>query len=137
MFLPDFEHPEVVMITDVPMLASLRMRRLGRQWARLNLGIDGKRAMARYQLAATELAMACNRNSFGRTTEEAYARHRDDSLELMRAAAAIVRCREQLYQPPWIGPDDASVFVASGTTVGPPSPPSPASPPTWPRRPQS
>ena len=73
------------------MLASLRMRRLGRQWARLNLGVDGKRAMAQYQLAATELAMACNRNSFGRTTEEAYARHRDDSLDLMRAAAAIVR----------------------------------------------
>jgi RsiW-degrading membrane proteinase PrsW (M82 family) len=130
MFLPDFEHPEVVMVTDVPMLASLRMRRLGRQWARLNLGIDGKRAMAQYQLAATELAMACNRNSFGRTTQEAYARHRDDSLELMRAAAAIVRCREQLYQPPWIGPDDASVFVA-GTAVGP------ASPPTWPLRPNS
>ena len=129
MFLPDFEHPEVVMMTDVPMLASLRMRRLGRQWARLNLGVDGKRAMARYQLAATELAMACNRNSFGRTTAEAYARHRDDSVELMRAAAAIVRCREQLYQPPWIGPDDASVFVA-GTAVRPPSPPS------WPHRPQ-
>ena len=96
MFLPDFEHPEVVMVTDVRMLASLRMRRLGRQWARLNLGVDGKRAMARYQLAATELAMACNRNSFGRTTEEAYARHRDDSLDLMRAAAAIVRRHEQL-----------------------------------------
>ena len=110
MFLPGFEHPEVVMMTDVPMLASLRMRRLGRQWARLNLGVDGKRAMAQYQLAATELAMACNRNSFGRTTEEAYARHRDDSLDLMRAAAAIVRCHEQLYQPPWIGPDDPSVF---------------------------
>ncbi len=129
MFLPDFEHPEVVMVTDVRMLASLRMRRLGRQWARLNLGVDGKRAMAQYQLAATELAMACNRNSFGRTTEEAYARHRDDSLDLMRAAAAIVRGSEQLYQPPWIGPDDPSVFVA-GTAVGP------QSRPTWPRRPQ-
>jgi RsiW-degrading membrane proteinase PrsW (M82 family) len=126
MFLPDFEHPEVVMVTDVRMLASLRMRRLGRQWARLNLGVDGKRAMAQYQLAATELAMACNRNSFGRTTEEAYARHRDDSLDLMRAAAAIVRRHEQLYQPPWIGPDDTSVFVV--TTEPPP-------PPTWPRRP--
>jgi protease PrsW len=126
MFLPDFEHPEVVMVTDVRMLASLRMRRLGRQWARLNLGVDGKRAMARYQLAATELAMACNRNSFGRTTEEAYVRHRDDSLELMRAAAAIVRRHEQLLQPPWIGPDDASVFVVNTE---------PPSPPTWPRRP--
>ena len=130
MFLPGFEHPDVVMVTDVRMLASLRMRRLGRQWARLNLGIEGKRAMAQYQLAATELAMACNRNNFGRTTEEAYARHRDDSLDLMRAAAAIVRRHEQLYQPPWIGPDDVSVFVASTAARR-------ASPPTWPRRPDS
>ena len=44
--------------------------------------------MARYQLAATELAMACRRKRLGQTTEEAYARHRDDSLTLMRAAAA-------------------------------------------------
>src|ERR1700678_3127094 len=102
------------------------MRRLGRQWARLNLGLDGKRAMARYQLAATELAMACNRNRFGRTTDEAFARHRDDSLDLMRAAAAIVRLQEQLYPPPWLGPDDLSVFVAPA--VGPPTT-------TWPRRP--
>jgi RsiW-degrading membrane proteinase PrsW (M82 family) len=131
MFLPDFEHPEVVMVTDVRMLASLRMRRLGRQWARLNVGVDGKRAMAQYQLAATELAMACNRNSFGRTTDEAYARHRDDSLDLMRAAAAIVRGREQLHQPPWIGPDDASVFVAGSAAV-------PRTPPTtWPNRPEA
>jgi protease PrsW len=127
MFLPDFEHPEVVMVTDVRMLTSLRMRRLGREWARLNLGVAGKRAMTQYQLAATELAMACNRNSFGRTTDEAYARHRDDSLDLMRAAAAIVRRHEQLYQPPWIGPDDASVFVVS---TGPPPPPT-----AWPNRP--
>jgi protease PrsW len=127
MFLPGFEDPEVVMVTDVRMLASLRMRRLGRQWARLNLGLDGKRAMAQYQLAATELAMACNRNSFGRTTTEAYAKHRDDSLDLMRAAAAIVRRQEQLYPPPWLGPDDLSVFVARA--VGPPRPM------TWPRPP--
>jgi protease PrsW len=129
MFLPGFEDPEVVMVTDVGMLASLRMRRLGRHWARLNLGIDGKRAMAQYQLAATELAMACNRNSFGRTTEEAYVKHRDDSLDLMRAAAAIVRLQEQLYPPPWLGPDDLSAFVEPA--VGPP----PTT--TWPRRPGS
>jgi RsiW-degrading membrane proteinase PrsW (M82 family) len=128
MFLPDFEHPEVVMVTDVRLLASLRMRRLGRQWARLNLGLAGKRAMTQYQLAATELAMACNRNSFGRTTDEAYAKHRDDSVNLMRAAAAIVRLQEQLYPPPWLGPDDVSVFVARA--VGP------APPTTWPRRPE-
>ncbi len=125
MFLPGFEHPEVVMVSDVPMLASLRLRRLGRHWARLNLGINGKRAMAQYQLAATELAMACNRNRFGRTTPEAYIKHRDDSLQLMRAAAAIVREQEHLYPPPWIGPDDLSVFVISSI------PPPPV--PIWPQ----
>jgi RsiW-degrading membrane proteinase PrsW (M82 family) len=127
MFLPGFEDPEVVMVTDVRMLASLRMRRLGRQWARLNLGLAGQRAMAEYQLAATELAMACNRNSFGRTTTEAYVKHRDDSVSLMRAAAAIVRRQEQLYPPPWLGPDDVSVFVARARGPAPPT--------TWPRRP--
>jgi RsiW-degrading membrane proteinase PrsW (M82 family) len=111
-FLPDFEHPEVVTADDIRMLASLRWRRLGRHWARLNLGLNGRRAMAQYQLAATELAMACRRKSLGQTTQDAYVRHRDDSLTLMRAAAAIVRDQEQLYPPPWIAPDAPSVFVA-------------------------
>jgi protease PrsW len=110
-FLPDFEHPEVVTVHDIPMLASLRWRRLGRQWARLNLGVGGRRAMAQYQLAATELAVACHRKSLGQTSPEAYTRHRDDSLTLMRDAAAIVRACEQLYPPPWLGPGDPSVFV--------------------------
>jgi protease PrsW len=111
-FLPDFEDPEVVTIQDIRMLRSLRLRRLGRQWARLNLGIAGRRAMAEYQLAATELAMACYRKSLGQTTEEAFILHRDDSLTLMRASAEIIRGQEQLYPPPWIAPDSPSVFVA-------------------------
>jgi protease PrsW len=123
-FLPDFEDPEVVTIEDVRMLASLRMRRLGRHWARLNLSVAGRRAMTQYQLAATELAMACRRKSLGQTTEEAYTRHRDDSLILMRAAAAIVRGQEQLYPPPWIAPDSPSVFVTYRAE--------PPSPPRWP-----
>jgi RsiW-degrading membrane proteinase PrsW (M82 family) len=110
-FLPDFEHPEVVTADDIRMLASLRLRRLGRHWARLNLGLDGRRAMSQYQLAATELAMACRRKSLGQTSQDAYVRHRDDSLTLMRAAAAIVRGQEQLAPPPWIAPDAPSVFV--------------------------
>jgi len=57
---------------DVEMLASLRLRRLGRQWAKLNVGSAGVRAMIQYQLAATELAMACNRNSQGRLTPERF-----------------------------------------------------------------
>jgi RsiW-degrading membrane proteinase PrsW (M82 family) len=111
-FLPDFEDPEVVTIDDIRMLANLRMRRLGRQWARLNLGIAGRQAMTQYQLAATELAMACHRKSLGQTTEDAYARHRDDSLTLMRASAEIVRRKRHLSPPPWIAADSPSVFVA-------------------------
>jgi RsiW-degrading membrane proteinase PrsW (M82 family) len=110
-FLPDFEDPEVVTIDDIRMLANLRMRRLGRQWARLNLGIAGRQAMTQYQLAATELAMACHRKSLGQTTEDAYARHRDDSLTLMRAAAEIVRRKRHLSPPPWIAAGSPSVFV--------------------------
>jgi protease PrsW len=120
-FLPAFEDPAVVTAHDITMLASLRLRRLGRQWARLNLGVLGKRAMADYQLAATELAMACHRNSLGRTTPEVFARHRDDSLSLMRAAAEVVRAREPLYVPPWLGPDERSVFLRP--TAQPPGPP--------------
>lgn len=111
-FLPGFEHPEVVTEQDIRMLANLRMRRLGRQWARLQLGVAGRQAMTQYQLAATELAAACRRKSLGQTTEDVFARHRDDSLTLMRAAAATVRRQEQLSPPPWIAPDSPSVFVA-------------------------
>jgi RsiW-degrading membrane proteinase PrsW (M82 family) len=114
-FLPEFADPVVVTEPDITMLASLRLRRLGRQWARLNLGVKGMRAMGEYQLAATELAMACNRNSLGRTTQEAYLRHRDDSLSLMRAAAEVVRAREPLIAPPWIA-DGRSAFLKGRQT---------------------
>ena len=68
--------------------------------------------MTQYQLAATELAMACRRKSLGQTSHDTYERHRDDSLTLMRDAAAIVRGQEHLYPPPWLAPDDRSVFVS-------------------------
>jgi protease PrsW len=119
-FLPDFEHPEVVTEQDIRMLASLRMRRRGRQWARLSLGIAGRQAMTQYQLAATELAMACRRKSLGQTTEDTYARHRDDSLTLMRAAAEMIRRQEQLNPPPWIAPESPSVFVTYRPDPDPP-----------------
>jgi hypothetical protein len=115
------------------MLASLRLRRLGRHWARLNIGIAGRQAMIQYQLAATELAMACRRQSLGQTTEEAYIRHRDDSLTLMRASGELIRRQEQLYPPPWIAPDSPSVFVAYRPDApNPPKRPRPPKPPAWP-----
>src|ERR1700746_743873 len=76
--------------------------------------------MADYQLAATELAMACHRNSLGRTTPEVFARHRDDSLSLMRAAAEVVRAREPLYVPPWLCPDPRAAVGGAGGGVGAP-----------------
>jgi RsiW-degrading membrane proteinase PrsW (M82 family) len=109
-FLPQFAGSGTVFHVDVEMLGSLRMRRLGRQWAKLNIGSYGVRAMTQYQLAATELAMACNRDNQGRLTPEGFARHRDDSLALMRAAAEVIRAHEQLYPPPWVG-EAPSAFV--------------------------
>lgn len=109
-FLPEFAITGTITLSDITMLTSLRMRRLGRQWARLNLGADGMRAMREYQLAATELAMACNRNHHGRLTPENFVEHRDNSLLLMRDAATLIRDREQLFPPPWVG-DAPSAFV--------------------------
>jgi protease PrsW len=112
-FLPQFADASTIATADITMLTSLRLRRLGRQWARLNSSADAVRAMRQYQLAATELAMACNRNAHGRLTPEHFTRHRDDSLTLMRESAALIREREQLYPPPWVG-EFASAFVPPG-----------------------
>ena len=109
-FLPQFADPFTIQRGDLPMLTSLRLRRLGRQWARLNIGDDAIHAMTVYQLAATELAMACNRNSHGRLTPEHFERHRDDSLRLMREAVGLIRERKQLVPPPWVG-NAPSAFV--------------------------
>jgi len=112
-FLPDYKDPAVVTAADITMLASLQRRRLGRQWARLHLGAAGRRAMTDYQLAATELAVACNRNRLGRMTADAFARHRDRSVDLMRAAAEAVSTGGPLVPPPWISLNDQSVFFPS------------------------
>ena len=74
--------------------------RLGRHWARLHLGVGGIRAMTDYQLAATELAMACNRNRLGRITADAFARRRDRSFDLMRAAAEVISAADPLFRRP-------------------------------------
>lgn len=109
-FLPQFAAVDTITTSDLKMLTSLRLRRLGRQWAKLNIGTDGMQAMRRYQLASTELAMACNRNAHGRLTPDHFARHRDDSLTLMREAVGSIRERGQLFPPPWVG-NGPSAFV--------------------------
>ena len=100
------------------MLANLQLRRLGRHWARLHLGPGGTRAMTDYRLAATELAMACNRNRLGRMTADAFARHRDRSADLMRTAAAVISTAGPPVPPPWITLNDQSVFFQSRSGAG-------------------
>jgi RsiW-degrading membrane proteinase PrsW (M82 family) len=108
--------PDLAASTDVEMLASLRWRRLARHWARLHWGLAGRRAMADYQLAATELALVCNRADRDLVLPAAFAARRDDSIALMRAAISVLHDGQpRLRQPPWAR-RAASVF---GSSPGP------------------
>jgi RsiW-degrading membrane proteinase PrsW (M82 family) len=110
-FLPGYADSGAVTKADVEMLASMYWRRLARQWARLHRGMPGLRAMAEYQLAATELALACNRDRRGLMTPEAFARRREDSLVLMRAAAAVFHAGQAPPPQPAWAPNSRCVFV--------------------------
>jgi protease PrsW len=110
-YLPAYEESGAVSAPDIQMLAGLRWRRLARQWARLHRGLPGVRAMAGYQLAATELALACNRAGLDLMEPAAFDARRDDSLAQMRAAIAVFRDRyPELQPPPWAG-GTSSAFV--------------------------
>jgi RsiW-degrading membrane proteinase PrsW (M82 family) len=56
-YLPLYIPSGIVTATDIAMLSTLRSRRLARQQVRARLGAPAARAMADYQLAATELAL--------------------------------------------------------------------------------
>lgn len=57
-YLPGYAPTGLVTPDDVAMLASLRARGQARSWARAVGGLPARAAMADYQLAATELALA-------------------------------------------------------------------------------
>jgi protease PrsW len=103
-FLPAYEAAGVVTERDVAMLGSMRWRRLARHWARLHRGLRGMRAMAAYQLAATELVLACNRAERDLMAPTAFAARCEYSLGLMRAATSFFCDRQpDPPQPPWAG----------------------------------
>jgi RsiW-degrading membrane proteinase PrsW (M82 family) len=112
-YLPAYEAPGVVTAPDVDMLASLRWRRLARQWARLHRGLSGVRAMSDYQLAATELALACNRAGLDLMDPAAFGARRAESLAQMRAAVSVFRDRYPALQPPPWASDTVSAFAGS------------------------
>ena len=114
-FLPGFVSSGALAEPDVAMLGSGHLRRLARQWARLHHSATGRRAMADYQLAATELALACERQRRDLMPPAAFARRREDMLGLMRAAVTVFRERRPpMPNPPW-APFGGSIFVPSAS----------------------
>jgi len=117
-YLPAYERSGVVTAADVEMLATMHGRRHARQWARLHGGGRNVRAMADYQLAATELVLACNRADRDLMDPAKFAARCEDSLALMRASTSIFQGRlPDPPQPPWTVPGAPSAF-------GPKKPPS-------------
>jgi protease PrsW len=114
-FLPGYAGSGVLTKLDVQMLASTHLRRLARQWARLHHGRPGSRAMAQYQLAATDLALACDRDRSGLLLPGVFTRRRENTLGLMREAVTVFRERRPpMPHPPW-APRGGSVFVPAVT----------------------
>jgi protease PrsW len=112
--LPPYQTSTVMTPQDLEMLASLRWRRIARQWARLHCGLRGARVMAEYQLAATELALACHRLDRKLMEPWSFDASRDASLALMSAAAAALRDHRPLPpMPSWAALGESAFSIPS------------------------
>jgi protease PrsW len=87
-FLPGYTETGLVTDADLRMLTSLRERRRARRWAREAAGRRGGRAMADYQLAATELALVHQRAQRRAIEATRFADRRQALVGLMAAARA-------------------------------------------------
>jgi protease PrsW len=87
-FLPGYAETGLVTEADLRMLTSLRERRQARRWAREAGGRRGARAMADYQLAATELALVHQRAQRRSIEAARFADRRQALVGLMAAARA-------------------------------------------------
>jgi hypothetical protein len=114
-YLPAHTAAGVATRHDIAMLSSLRERRLARQWARLHGGLAGLRAVANYQLAATELALLHRRAERHLIDDAAFEVRRDGLEAAMRAATSDLLARlKDPPRPPW---------ALGGTSCfGPPAP---------------
>jgi protease PrsW len=109
-YLPRYQHTGLVTAGDAAMLTSLRARAAARTWARTAGGLPAAAAMADYQLAATELALARAKADRGVLGFEEFAAREHALLCTMAAARhAFARRRAAPYQAPW-SPDGASAF---------------------------
>jgi protease PrsW len=87
-FLPGYAETGLVTEADLRMLTSLRERRLARRWAREAGGRRAARAMADYQLAATELALVHLRAQRRAIEATRFADRRQALVAMMAAARA-------------------------------------------------
>jgi len=85
-YLPGYARTGLVTADDVAMLASLRARGQARTWARAAGGLPAAAAMADYQLAATELALARAKSDRGVLGPAALAARERSLLTLMHVA---------------------------------------------------
>lgn len=99
-FLPAYQASGLVTGAELRMLCTLRERRAARAWARSAGGRTAARAMANYQLAATELALAHQRAERG-TLAAGPSGERERELAGVMASARAVFSR---YYPSTPGP---------------------------------
>jgi RsiW-degrading membrane proteinase PrsW (M82 family) len=121
-YLPPYAATGLVSPDDIVMLASLRARRRARNWARASAGLPAAKAMADYQLAATELALLHSKAEAGIVTAPEFLDRQHDLVVLMHVAREAFQARHDAPPPaPW-APPGASGF-AHGTARTAPLPP--------------
>jgi protease PrsW len=127
-YVPEHKASGVATDLDVAMLGSLADRRQARQWARLHAGLAGVRAMAEYQLGATELGLLHRRAAHGLVDADSFAAECDTLLTDMRSATAALLARlnrlgrlNPVSHPPW-APYGPSCFSQEPADSVPPQP---------------
>jgi protease PrsW len=117
-YVPEHHADGIATELDVAMLSSLADRRQARQWARLHAGLAGLRAMAEYQLDATELGLLHRRSARGLVDAGSFAEQCDGLVADMRSTTEVVLGRLQgPSRPPW-APHGPSCF-SPGAAVRP------------------
>jgi RsiW-degrading membrane proteinase PrsW (M82 family) len=89
-FLPAYQAAGLVSEADLRMLGTLRERRQARRWARGAGGRPLARAMAAYQVAATELALAHDRVRRGASTPREFEERRRALTGVMASVQQLI-----------------------------------------------
>jgi RsiW-degrading membrane proteinase PrsW (M82 family) len=120
-YLPAYGRTGLVTADDVTMLASLRARGAARRWARASGGYPAAAAMSDYQLAATELALACAKYDRGVLDSGAFAVREHSLLTLMALARRALNRRvpggPEVIRAPWAA--SASALTRGGHSSSP------------------